>query len=157
MSKEAFDAAPRNELKAIQDQPSRYARLGERVAEEARADPAATLSRRLRAGLCFFFGEAWLRDGRLADVADEEETSGLVGAMPFLLHAAMLVMLLSLIGWRWSYAWRWESMPAALAVIWLPLPYVLGHAEALSGPRLPLDGLLLTLAAFALVALVPGL
>jgi hypothetical protein len=38
----------------------------------------------------------------------------------------------------------------------VPLPYLLGHAEALSGPRLPLDGVLLCYAAFVLVALVPG-
>src|SRR5262249_5281555 len=64
--------------------------------------------------------------------------------------------LLAFLGWRWGYAWRKESMPASLAVLWLPLPYVLGHAGLLHGPRLPLDGVLLTFAAFALVCLVPG-
>jgi hypothetical protein len=42
-------------------------------------------------------------------------------------------------------------------MLWVPLPYILGHAEGLSGPRLPLDGVLLCYAAFALVALIPGL
>jgi hypothetical protein len=43
-----------------------------------------------------------------------------------------------------------------LAAIWIPLPYVLSHAEALSGPRLPLDGVLLCYAAFALACLLPA-
>ena len=47
-------------------------------------------------------------------------------------------------------------MPLSLAAIWIPLPYVLGHAEALSGPRLPLDGVLLCYAAFALACLLPA-
>ena len=48
-------------------------------------------------------------------------------------------------------------MPASLAVFWIPLPYLLSHAELLSGPRLPLDGVLLCYSAFALLCLVPGL
>jgi hypothetical protein len=66
------------------------------------------------------------------------------------------MLLLAFLGWRWSYGWRRESMPAGLAMVWVPLPYLLSHAEALSGPRLPLDGLLLTYAAFALACLIPG-
>ena len=64
--------------------------------------------------------------------------------------------VLALLGWRWSYGWRAESMPAALAAVWIPLPYVLSHAEALAGPRLPLDGVLLCYAAFALLCFLPG-
>jgi hypothetical protein len=48
-------------------------------------------------------------------------------------------------------------MPSSLALIWIPLPYVLSHAEALQGPRLPLDGILLCYAAFAIVYLIPAL
>jgi hypothetical protein len=66
------------------------------------------------------------------------------------------MLLLGAIGWRWSYGWRRESMPAALAVLFIPLPYLLSHAELLSGPRLPLDGVLLCFAGFALAALIPG-
>jgi hypothetical protein len=40
--------------------------------------------------------------------------------------------------------------------MWIPLPYILSHAEALSGPRLPLDGVLLCYSAFAIGCLVPG-
>ena len=72
------------------------------------------------------------------------------------LWTVFAVTLLGLLGWRWSYGWRAESMPAALAMIWIPLPYILSHAEALSGPRLPLDGVLLCYTAFAFLCLVPG-
>jgi hypothetical protein len=70
--------------------------------------------------------------------------------------ALLVLLLLGVLGWRWSYAYRHESMPAALAAVWVPLPYLLSHAEALSGPRLPLDGVLLCCAAFAVACLLPG-
>ncbi len=74
-----------------------------------------------------------------------------------ILAATMIVLLgLGFLGWRWTYGWRTESMPAALAVIWIPLPYILTHAEALHGPRLPLDGVLLCYVAFALCCFLPG-
>jgi hypothetical protein len=41
-------------------------------------------------------------------------------------------------------------------MFFVPLPYILTHAEALSGARLPLDGVLMCYAAFVLAALVPG-
>ena len=51
-------------------------------------------------------------------------------------------------------------MPAAYlnlsALMWVPLPYLLSHAEALSGPRLPLDGVLLCYSAFVLACLAPN-
>jgi hypothetical protein len=37
------------------------------------------------------------------------------------------------------------------------LPYLLSHAESLAGPRLPLDGVLLCFAAYALACCVPRL
>ena len=48
------------------------------------------------------------------------------------------------------------ALIATLAMIFVPLPYLLSHAESLSGPRLPLDGVLICFAAFALCCLVPG-
>ena len=63
---------------------------------------------------------------------------------------------LAFLGWRWTSSWRHLARPSALAVVWIPLPYILSHAESLSGPRLPLDGVLLCYAAFALCCLVPG-
>ena len=67
------------------------------------------------------------------------------------------MLLLGLLGWRWTYGWRKQSRLAALALLWIPVPYLLSHAEFLSGPRLPLDGILLCYAAFVLVCLVPGM
>ena len=78
---------------------------------------------------------------------------------PGILQGTLLALfaLGDFLGWRrWSYGWRKESMPASLAVIWIPLPYILGHAESLSGPRLPLDGVLLCYAAFAAACMIPG-
>ena len=49
----------------------------------------------------------------------------------------------------------YEAGLAALAVMWIPLPYLLSPAESLTGPRQPLDGVLLTFAAFAIGCLVP--
>ena len=43
----------------------------------------------------------------------------------------MLAMLvLGLLGWRWTYGWRGTALPSSLAVVWLPLPYLLSHAGA---------------------------
>jgi 4-amino-4-deoxy-L-arabinose transferase-like glycosyltransferase len=141
-------------------QPERYARLGHLVKEELRKHVASTFQRRLQAGLDFFFGERWFTDKRLADdsFSGEEEEPLWLGRLQRMLPAALLVLLiLAVLGWRWSYGWRWESLPAALAVLWIPLPYILGHADALSGPRLPLDGVFLCYAAFTLACLWPGL
>ena len=59
-------------------------------------------------------------------------------------------------GWRWTHARSNYTGLATLALMWVPLPYLLTHAETLWGPRLPLDGLLLCFSAFALVYLIPG-
>jgi hypothetical protein len=153
-------SAPTAELEKVPRQTDRYARLGALVRQEVRDNPAETLRRRLQAGLDFFFGARWFKDGQLAEHASPGETAmpdWLARSYPVTLQAVLLgLVLLGLLGWRWTYGWRFDSMPATLAMIWVPLPYLLGHAEALSGPRLPLDGVLLCYAAFVLVSLVPG-
>lgn len=121
--------------------------------------PAETVRRRLLAGLDFLFGGSWLQQGRLADrtVSEDFTPSWLAWSYPVVLESTMLVLVaLGLLGWRWTYAWHSSAMPSSLAMIWIPLPYVLSHAEALSGPRLPLDGVLLCYAAFALACLFPS-
>src|SRR5205814_881557 len=109
----------------------------------------------------FLFGERWFKKEKLAD---ERTSDG--AAMPpwlashyapILLFSLLSLLLFAFLGWRWTYGWAAEAMPSSLAVIWVPLPYVLSHAEALHGPRLPLDGVLLCYAAFALSCLVPGI
>lgn len=121
--------------------------------------PAETLHRRLMAGLEFIFGERWFKEGRLADSTGAEEVAPtwLARSYTAVLEGTLLcIVILALLGWRWTYGWRVSAMPSSLAMIWIPLPYVLSHAAALSGPRLPLDGVLLCYAAFALACLLPG-
>ena len=153
------------ELEGIAAQPERYRRLAPDVADEIRANPAATFQRRLRAGLGFFFGTTWLTGFPQERAFVRESGAGLEvvpewlsGLVPALLPGSLLgILVLGALGWRWSYGWRHEAMPAALAVMWIPLPYLLSHAEAFHGPRLPLDGVLLCYAALALVCLMPRL
>jgi hypothetical protein len=153
-------------------QQQRYHDLAGDVGAEVTRNPLGTVRRRVWAGLYFFFGEAWFKEQRLwqlsvpppspADDPDPQPPKPtlpewLESSYPLLLTGTLLFMLtLGVLGWRWTYAWRVESMPAALAVAWIVLPYLLSHAEALNGPRLPLDGLLLSYAAFALACLIPG-
>jgi hypothetical protein len=149
------------QLSHVSRQPERYARLGRFAWEEVRANPAETLRRRLRASLDFLFGKQWFEDGTLAETVSPPEgeiPERFAGAVPVVLQGTLLGMLfLALLGWRWTYGWRWEAMPSSLAFVWIALPYILSHADFLSGPRLPLDGVLLSYAAFALVCLIPGL
>lgn len=148
-------------------------------------DPAGSLQRRLRSGLCFLLGEEYFTTGRLWQEGKPQEPTlradapGAAGeqqeevkenrpersfpqrlrdAYPSLLYGSLGgLFLFALLGWRWSYGWWREAMPLSLALIWIPLPYLLSHVEVLSGPRLPLDGVLICYAAFALACLVPPL
>ena len=152
-------------------QPERFARLGRLVRDFWREDSLRAVQLRVWAALDFALGERWFRTGELAAEAppavvksDEDNSERLVTMPPLMersyrgaLHAALLgTLALAALGWRWSYGWRKESMPLSLAAIWIPLPYILSHAEALHGPRLPLDGALLCYAAFAVACFVPG-
>ena len=159
------------ELKDDKKQPERYARLGPVVWDEMRRDPAAVPQHRLQAGLAFLFGapqhpplpDATTTEGETPTpkipvvAAAPEASSALASYQVVFLWTVVGVAVLGLLGWRWSYGWRAESMPAVLAMIWIPLPYLLSHAEVLSGPRLPLDGVLLCYTAFALLCILPGL
>jgi hypothetical protein len=128
------------------------------IRQELHDRPVETVRRRLRAGLDFVFGEHWLTKGQFAETASEVvEPTWLAWTYPVVLEWTMLILVgLGLLGWRWTYGWRVSAMPSSLAVIWIPLPYILSHAGALSGPRLPLDGVLLCYTAFALACLLPG-
>lgn len=149
------------ELLAEQNQPRRYARLGPELFAAVSADPSMAMGNRLDAGICYFVGASWQRDHRLGLVQSGEgvaETPSLVDASiePCLRGSLLLIVVLGAFGWRLSAAWARQARLAALAAFWLPLPYLLSHAEALSGPRLPVDAVLLCYAAFALAYLVPG-
>jgi len=145
------------------NQAKRYQSLANDVLYEANTRPIDTMSRRLKAFEIFALGEYWGRNGRLSVVHETSETiapppTWLADRLEVILHGTLLgVFVLSLLGWRWSHAWRSQGRIAAIAFLWIPLPYVLSHAEPLLGPRLPLDGVLLCYAAYALLSFVPGL
>ncbi len=132
------------------DTPASSQELARAAFAEVQTRPAETLRRRLQAGLDFVFGADWFSEQRLW------RGSAGPGVAALLYGTLLALLLLSFIGWRWTYAWRHESKPSSLAVLWIPLPYLIGHAEALQGPRLPLDGVLLCYAAFTLVCLLPA-
>jgi 4-amino-4-deoxy-L-arabinose transferase-like glycosyltransferase len=150
--------ALRHEL-AREPQPRRYRGLAGDVAAEVRRDPADFLRHRIEAGLCFLFGRDWLKERRVAAATATSDSmpSWLAHSYPVILLSVLILLLpLAILGWRWTYPWRHDAMPSVLALIWVPLPYFLSHAGALHGPRLPLDGVLLTYAAFALACLWPA-
>jgi hypothetical protein len=142
-------------------QNERYEKLARDVTGRIQRDAAGAINHRLEAMVCFLLGEKWLIDRTVWEAtgrAAPELRGGVQNSYPALLYGSLLIMTtLGLLGWRWSYAWRRSSILPAVAVMFLPLPYVLSHAELLSGPRLPLDGLMLCFAAFALTCLIPGL
>jgi 4-amino-4-deoxy-L-arabinose transferase-like glycosyltransferase len=146
------------ELSKTTKQTERYNKMGALWLEEVRDYSLQTLQRRVWAGLYFVFGERWFTQQQLADYKSfEDQPAWLANSHQGALLGTLLgMLLLGFLGWRWSYGWRRDAVPAAIATIWIPLPYLLSHAEALSGPRLPLDGVLLCYAAFALACLVPG-
>jgi hypothetical protein len=160
------DSLPEERRKELLDegnQAKRYNMLAHEVWGEVKVHPTETLARRIKSALAYVFGGGWFKDGRLGALQENPETIAvppewLTEHAEWILHASLLGMLvLALLGWRWSYPWRRQSRLAAIALIWLPLPYLLSHAELLSGPRLPLDGVVLCFAAYALASLIPGL
>jgi hypothetical protein len=159
--RDSLPSERRKELLDETNQNKRYGMLAGDVLRQVREDPAGTLRRRFWAGQYFFFGEQLLRDPsawQFPTTTDASLPSWLEQALPITLPVTLLLLVIfGLLGWRWSFAWSRESMPAALAAFWVPLPYVLSHAESLWGPRLPLDGVLLCYTAFALACLVPGM
>lgn len=160
--KRALPEEKLQELNEEKNQARRYHMLGPLVVEEIRAHPRETITRRIQAGLMFLLGEHWFRKNGEREMGHKIDTAEAAPAPEWLndwaetaLEGSWLFMiLLGLLGWRWSFGWRQHSRLAVLAMIWLPLPYVLSHAGPLSGPRLPLDGVLLAFAAFALVGSV---
>lgn len=182
---ELRSALPQEKLKDIlaeENQAKRYQMLAPEIIDYIKDHPAETVRNRIWAGLYFYFGEGWFAsqsprdnksEGNLASAAGEQPSAAWITpaapadesrAVPawlvdnniLIINSMLLGMLvLGLLGWRWTYAWRKQAGLAALAVMWIPLPYLLSHAGRLWGPRLPLDGVLLSYAAFAVVYLIP--
>jgi hypothetical protein len=153
-------------VKELLDEPNqakRYQQLATDLRHEIENHPTEILAHRFDALLAFVFGKDWFDARRLGLMQDDAEV---VASSPewlsdhaeTILRATLLgLLLLALLGWRFSHAWRRYGRMAAIAAIWIPLPFLLSHAEALAGPRLPLDGVLLCFAAFALACFVPRL
>jgi hypothetical protein len=160
-----LDLERREQFKELGTQRQRYQILAEATLQTLRADPAGCVRRRIQAFLVFIFGQRIvpMQNGRLQggllSIQDNLESmpSWMSENLELMFYAATCVVIfLGLLGWRWTYAWRREGRLLALATIFIPLPYILSHAEGLIGPRLPLDGVLLTFSAYALGCLVPG-
>lgn len=148
-------SAPIGDLQAVEDQVRRYGRLGDLVWSEVKQRPIQTAQGRIWASLDYLLGERFFTGRRLADSTVPHED---VSEWELPLNMSLIALfVLAFLGWRWTHGFRKESVPATLAVFWLPLPYVLGHAESLHGPRLPLDGVLICYAAFAMACLLPGI
>jgi 4-amino-4-deoxy-L-arabinose transferase-like glycosyltransferase len=146
-----------SELTEQENQTRRYLALGRLTWEDIQRNPARAIQLRLWAGLYFFFGQDFFQpDHRLwrGEISGRDDWLQLT-YKGILWGSLLAMLLLGVLGWRWSFAWRELAMPSSLAVMWLPLPYLLSHAEALSGPRLPLDGVLLSYAALAVGCLLP--
>ena len=157
------DSLPADVLRDLLDEPNqvrRYARLGPELLTAVAERPGDFATNRLQSGLTFTFGEAWRSGGKLVQ---ERETD--VASPPAWLSdnarlifggSLLAVLVFGLLGWRWSLVWFRSARLATIATVLVPLPYVLGHGETLSGPRLPFDGLLLCYAAFGIAAVVSG-
>jgi hypothetical protein len=146
-------------LLAEADQAKRYNRLSHDVARQVREDPAGTVARRFAAGLRFLFGETWLERQTLVDRrAEGLDPPAVVDEWASFAHHAALFALLALatLGWRLSKSWANESRLATWAFVLVPIPYLLSHAEALSGPRLPWDAPLIVFAGYAIAWLLPS-
>ncbi|HMC65646.1 MAG TPA: glycosyltransferase family 39 protein, partial [Gemmataceae bacterium] len=139
---------------AQMNQVERYRTLGRATWENIQQDIGGEMKRRIGAGLSFFVGGDGADDTK-ARSADEPRDWWQQNYAAFLYGSLFGMLLLGVLGWRWTFGWRRQSMPASLAVMWITLPYILTHAEAWHGPRLPLDGIFLCYAAFAVVCLIP--
>src|SRR5262249_45144959 len=121
--------APAEVAKQLADEPqrARYREFAGAAVQEVRANPLGTVQRRLWAGLYFFFGEKWFKDQQLAQSTgvtlrtagnpeDAERGEPAAAAppaawvsdhAPLTLTATLLgVLLLGVLGWRWTYARR---------------------------------------------------
>ncbi len=147
------------ELVAEPNQAKRYGRLSHDVVRQVRDDPTGTMARRISSGLRFLLGETWFQRQALVESRpDGIEPPALVGDWAAFAHAAALsvLFLMGVIGWRLSHAWSGECRLATLALVWIPIPYLLSHAESLSGPRLPWDVPLIVFAGYAIAWLLPS-
>jgi 4-amino-4-deoxy-L-arabinose transferase-like glycosyltransferase len=143
-------------LLAEKNQARRYAMLAEDVSAFWHDDARAAMSLRYGAFQRFLFGERFLEHRKLSE-RDESARSlpeSLERRSEFVLLTSLLsIWALGLLGW---VACRGTTGFLTAALFMIPLPYVLSHAETLSGPRLPWDAALIVFAGAALAKLSPG-
>ncbi len=147
------------ELRAEESQPQRYQMLATDIVDYVNHHPVETIRTRINSTLFFFLGQQWFSGGQQGETssASEHVPDWLYENYALILNSVLLgMLLLGLLGWRWTAAWRKDGGLAGLAAMWIPLPYILSHAEYLWGPRLPMDGIILCFAAFAVVYMIPG-
>lgn len=146
------------ELLADPNQATRYRRLSHDYVRQLRDDPTGFLARRFAAAQRFLLGDAWFQRQTLVDRGEGLNPPAKIAAtVQFVHHAALLMLLIvAAIGWRLSQQWHAECRLATFALIWIPIPYVMSHAESLSGPRLPWDVPLIIFAGYALASLAPS-
>jgi hypothetical protein len=102
------------------------------------------------------FGDASDSEGRFVALNREGCACGIGHGQFELAAGAMLFVLLALAVFGWRTSAGEDCGLAALALILLPIPYLLSHAEKLSGPRLPWDALLAIFAGHAIVRCFAG-
>lgn len=143
-------------LTHLQETPQvdRYALLAEPVLREIVEKPWEACKHRLKAFLQFTIGTNALSGSFFG--AGEVTATPPAWLKPVLVASLMTILGLAVLGWRWSYGWKGRSAPLSLAVFWLPLPYLLSHAGQWHASRLPLDGVIITLATIGLLGMLPG-
>lgn len=136
-------------------QQDRYELLAEPVLREISEKPWETCKRRLKALCQFLLGSSTFTGPRFSP--GEAAIKPPEWVKPALFGSLTAMLGLALLGWRWSYGWKDQSAPVSLAIFWIPLPYLLSHAEQLHAARLPLDGVLILMSALGLLGLLPGI
>jgi len=138
------------------NQAERYPLLADTVLQEVASNPVETFKRRARAGLQFFLGSNNM-SGAPSFWPGNKTMTPPQWLRPVMLITVIAMYALVILGWRWSYGWKFASAPLSLVIYWLPIPYFLSHAGGMHTSRLPMDGVLITLACIGLVAFKPYL
>lgn len=136
------------------NQAERYPLLAETVLQEVVNKPIDTFKRRIKAGLQFLLGSNNL-SGAASFWPGNKTMTPPEWLRPLMLITMLAMYALVILGWRWSYGWKYSSAPLSLVIYWLPIPYLLSHAGEWHSSRLPMDGVLMILAIIGLVAWLP--
>lgn len=143
-------------VKTLESMPpqDRYSQLAEPVLREITEKPWETCKRRFKAFMQYMVGSNAISGTHFWP--GEAAVKPQIWVRSALLGPLALILALAVLGWRWSYGWKYHSAPISLALFWIPVCYVLSHAGQLHGARLPLDGVLILMAAVGVVGMLPG-